>query len=60
MSQEYDYGDYNRGGMLAFSFSMVVTLAFFVYVAFVHSGVDLQEIEKDQPKVEKEQGAQES
>jgi hypothetical protein len=45
MSQDYQYGDYNRGGMLAFSFSMVITLAFFVYVAFIHSGVDLKEME---------------
>ncbi len=44
MSQTYEYGDYNRGGMLAFFFAMVVTLLFFVYVAFLHSGVDLQEI----------------
>ncbi len=52
MSQDYQYGDYNRGGMLAFSFSMVVTLVFFVYVSFVHSGVDLKEIEQSQPKAE--------
>ncbi len=45
MSQNYNYADYNRGGMLAFSFSMVLTLAFFVYVAFIHSGVDLKEIQ---------------
>ena len=52
MSQDYDYGDYNRGGMLAFSFSMVITLAFFVYVAFIHSGVDLKELEQAKPKAE--------
>lgn len=44
MSQTYNYGDYNRGGMIAFWFSMVVTLVFFVYVAFIHSGVDLKEM----------------
>ena len=52
MSQTYDYGDYNRGGMLAFSFSMVVTLAFFVYVSFIHSGVDLKEIKPPQQQTE--------
>ncbi len=52
MSQTYQYGDYNRGGMLAFSFSMVITLAFFIYVAFIHSGVDLQEIKSSQPDKE--------
>ena len=49
MSQDYQYGDYNRGGMLAFSFSMVITMAFFVYVAFVHSGVDLKELQDAKP-----------
>ena len=53
MSQDYDYGDYNQSGMLAFSFSMVVTLVFFVYVAFVHSGVDLKEMKPEQPQAEK-------
>lgn len=57
MSQTYDYGDYNRGGMLAFSFSMVVTLVFFVYVAFIHSGVNLDEIKKAQPAAEQSQEA---
>lgn len=52
MSQTYQYGDYNRGGMLAFSFSMVITLAFFVYVAFIHHGVDLQEIKSSDVKAE--------
>lgn len=52
MTEEYQYGDYNRGGMWAFSFSMVVTLAFFVYVAFVHKGVDLKELQQSQPKTE--------
>lgn len=52
MTEEYQYGDYNRGGMYAFSFSMIVTLAFFVYVAFIHSGVDLKELQESQPKVE--------
>ncbi|MCJ8275451.1 MAG: hypothetical protein HRT44_12660 [Bdellovibrionales bacterium] len=53
MSQSYQHGDYNRGGMIAFAFSMVFTLAFFVYVAFVHIGVDLKELEAAQPKTEK-------
>ncbi len=62
MSQDYQYADYNRGGMLAFSFSMVITLVFFVYVAFIHSGVDLKEIapplEKTQPAAEGEPAAE--
>lgn len=58
MSQTYDYGDYNRGGMIAFSFSMVITIVFFVYVAFIHSGVDLKEIQQTQPKAEAADGAE--
>lgn len=54
MSQDYQYADYNRGGMLAFSFSMAITLVFFLYVAFIHSGVDLKEI---QPPAEKTEAA---
>lgn len=57
MSQTYDYGDYNRGGMIAFNFSMVVTLVFFVYVAFIHSGVDLKELESSQVKQEQSKEA---
>lgn len=53
MSQDYDYGDYNRGGMWAFIFSIFVTLVFFVYVAFIHSGVDLKEMDQNPLKSEK-------
>ena len=58
MSQTYQYGDYNRGGMIAFTFSMVVTMVFFVYVAFIHSGVDLKELEASQPKAESSNAAE--
>ena len=54
MSKEYDPGDYNKSGMNAFLFSMVVTCVFFVYIAFVHEGVDLKEI----PKIEAEKTVQ--
>jgi mono/diheme cytochrome c family protein len=39
---------YNRGGYIAFLFSMVFSLGFFVYVTVLHPGVDLREL-KDQP-----------
>ena len=42
---EYRIGDYNRGGYLAFMFSMAFTMVFFVYIAFIHPGVDLKEIQ---------------
>ena len=45
MSQ-YQYGDYNKGGLIAFGFSMVVTLAFFVYITLIYEGVDLGEVSR--------------
>jgi mono/diheme cytochrome c family protein len=41
MSEDKDY--YNRGGMLAFAFSMVFVFAFFFYLVVVNKGVDLGE-----------------
>jgi mono/diheme cytochrome c family protein len=35
---------YNRGGLIAFIFSMVFSLVFFVYIALFNSGVDLKEV----------------
>ena len=35
---------YNRGGYLAFLFSMCFSLAFFVYIVAVHPGVNLKEV----------------
>lgn len=34
---------YNRGGLIAFMFSMAFVMAFFVYIVAIHPGVDLQE-----------------
>lgn len=41
MSDQHD--QYNRGGLLAFVFSMAFVFAFFFYVSFIHPGVDLKE-----------------
>lgn len=41
MSENHDH--YNHGGMLAFAFSMVFVLAFFIYIVAIHPGVDLKE-----------------
>ena len=41
MSEKRD--EYNRGGMIAFVFSLVFVCCFFVYIVFVHPGVDLGE-----------------
>ena len=40
----YDSGDYNSTGFAVFAFSMVFSLVFFLYIGFVHEGVDLKEI----------------
>lgn len=39
--------EYNRGGMLAFAFSMAFVLAFFFYIVVISKGVDLQENVRD-------------
>jgi mono/diheme cytochrome c family protein len=40
---------YNRGGFLAFLFSMVFSLGFFVYVTFMHPGINLKEVPEAAP-----------
>lgn len=37
---------YNRGGFYAFLFSIVFCFAFFVYIAFIHPGVNIQEVKE--------------
>ena len=41
--------NYNRGGYVAFLFSMGFSLLFFVYVTVVHPGIDLKEIPEQAP-----------
>lgn len=48
MSEQRD--SYNRGGFIAFLFSMVFSLGFFVYVALLHPGIDLKEIPEEAPE----------
>lgn len=36
---------YNRGGYIAFLFSMVFSLGFFAYIVWIHPGVDLKEVQ---------------
>ncbi len=40
---------YNRGGYIAFLFSMAFSLAFFAYISFFHKGVDLKEVKVQEP-----------
>ena len=38
---------HNRGGLIAFLFSMVFCFAFFVYISFIHPGVKIDEVKED-------------
>jgi hypothetical protein len=38
---------YNRGGMIAFVFSMVFVTVFFIYLVAIHPGIDLHENVRD-------------
>jgi mono/diheme cytochrome c family protein len=44
MSNDYNPDDYNRGGKIAFLFSMAFCIVFFIYISFMHQGVDLREL----------------
>ncbi len=41
---DYNREDYNKGGLIAFMGSVLFCLGFFVYISFIHPGVDLKEI----------------
>ncbi len=56
MSAEQSGDSYNRGGLFAFIFSMVFSLSFFVYISFMHSGVDLKEIPESAATVGQDAG----
>lgn len=43
---------YNRGGFIAFVFSMVFSILFFVYVTFMHPGINLKEVPEPTPGAE--------
>lgn len=45
MSSNLD--SYNKGGFLAFMFSIIFCFAFFAYVSFIHPGIDLMEVKED-------------
>lgn len=41
---ENNHDQHNRGGLFAFLFSMIFCFVFFTYVAFIHPGVNLNEV----------------
>lgn len=46
-NQSPQQDSHNQGGLIAFVFSVVFVMAFFVYIVAIHPGVDLQENIKD-------------
>jgi mono/diheme cytochrome c family protein len=48
---------YNRGGYIAFLFSMAFSLAFFVYVTLIHPGINLKEVPEPMQAAEQTQAA---
>lgn len=40
---------YNKGGFIAFLFSMIFSLVFFIYVVVIHPGVNLKEVPEAAP-----------
>lgn len=48
---------HNKGGMIAFIFSIAFCLIFFVYISFIHPGVDLKEVAEEVPAAEAAPGA---
>ncbi len=42
-SNRHNDQEYNRGGLIAFLFTMVAALAFFFYLVVIHPGIDLKE-----------------
>ncbi len=57
MSQQYEYGDYNKGGLVAFGFTMVFTLGFFIYITLIYEGVDLGELPRAEEVAAADAGA---
>lgn len=55
-----DQSGYNKGGMIAFVFSMAITSVFFIYVAFFSGGVDLKEVSPEQGAAQTVAGAAEA
>ena len=45
----YDGGSYNSSGFKIFIFSIVFSFSFFIYICFVHEGINLKEIPEGPP-----------
>ncbi len=43
-----NHDQYNKGGLIAFVFSMAFCFVFFIYISFLHPGVDLKEVAETQ------------
>ncbi|MCM2282568.1 MAG: hypothetical protein NDI61_12060, partial [Bdellovibrionaceae bacterium] len=57
MASASDQNHYNTGGYIAFIGSMVFTILFFIYISFIHKGVDLKEVTQPDAPASETQGA---
>jgi mono/diheme cytochrome c family protein len=46
---DYNRDDYNKGGLYAFLGTIIFCLCFFIYISFIHPGIDLKEISDEVP-----------
>jgi len=46
---DYNRDDYNKGGLYAFVGTVAFCLIFFVYISFIHPGIDLKEVQEAGP-----------
>lgn len=60
MASASDQNHHNTGGYIAFIGSMVFTILFFIYISFIHKGVDLKEVSQPEGKQEAPAGATDS
>ena len=49
--------DFNRGGMIAFVFSMAFSILYFGYISFMSGGIDLKEVSATEPGASATQAA---
>ena len=52
-----NHDEYNRGGLIAFVGATAFCLLFFVYVSFIHPGVDLKEVTEELKQAEQTMAA---
>jgi len=46
---DYNRDDLQQGGLIAFLGSVAFCLLFFVYISYIHPGIDLKEVQEAAP-----------